>query len=213
MLAMSPGLILPCVRQVTINAVSSTSMAISVFGHQQASLTVLLNVLLCILCRRYACRSLVAMVQDNLLEPTTLTPVAVGCIWKVLDTYGALPVNYICRMLAHAGLVQRLYAVVKQLVNIDRQQRQRGIGSGGVPRAAVGDGLKLHHLHSPSSPSVFGQVIVPGLGADSPGASPDAAWAAAVDQPAAAAAATDTGRKGIPPKESLAGRSEPIFQQ
>lgn len=144
------------------------------------------------------------MVQDNLLEPTTLTPLAVGCIWKVLDTYGALPVSYICRILAHAGLVQRLYAVVKQLASIDRQQQQqRGIGSGGVARMPAAGGLKLHHLHSPSSPSVFGQVFVPGLGIEAP----DAA-AVSPDAPPQASTADASKKANMSKEVGLAGMAE-----
>lgn len=102
------------------------------------------------------------MVQDNVSDPATLTPAAVSCIYRVLDTYGALPINYICRIFAHAGLVQRLYAVVKQLIAWQRQQQQRGsYGSSGAASGPVA--LKFHHLHSPSSPSVFGPVYLPGI--------------------------------------------------
>jgi len=108
-------------------------------------------------------RCLVVMVQDNLQDVSTLTPVAVACVWQVLETYGALPINYICRIFASSGLVQRLYAVIKQLINLNRQQQQqqqRGGGGGyGAAAAAVaggqgsvGAGLKLQHLNCPLTP-------------------------------------------------------------
>eukprot|EP00775_Hariotina_reticulata_P013544 gene13544-13671_t len=75
----------------------------------------------------------------------------------VLETYGALPINYICRIFAHGGLVPRLYAVIKQLISLGRQQ-QRGAG-GSSYGAGAATAAKLHHLHSPSSPSVFSQAL------------------------------------------------------
>jgi len=97
------------------------------------------------------------MVQDNVQDPTTLTLTAIACIWQVLETCGALPINYICRIFAHGGLVPRMYAVMKQLISLGRQQ-QRGVGSSTYGPGA-GTASKLHHLHSPSSPSVFGQAL------------------------------------------------------
>ena len=38
-----------------------------------------------------------------------------ACVWRILETYQALPLNYICRLLAQAGLVPRLYHVLKQV--------------------------------------------------------------------------------------------------
>ncbi|WIA33289.1 hypothetical protein OEZ86_006429 [Tetradesmus obliquus] len=152
-------------------------------------------------------RCLVLMVNDNIHDPASLTYTAVCCIFQVLETYGALPLNYICRIFAHNGLVTRLYAVIKQTISWQRQQQQRGgyttssvAGSvasvaGGGAGAGAGSllGLKLHHMHSPSSPSV-GQ----GLGLDS--------------QAAAAAggkAAGGSGRRGAAGRETaLAGLDE-----
>eukprot|EP00879_Flechtneria_rotunda_P014509 GHRR01015161.1.p1 GENE.GHRR01015161.1~~GHRR01015161.1.p1 ORF type:complete len:455 (+),score=199.03 GHRR01015161.1:132-1367(+) len=114
-------------------------------------------------------RCLVAMVQDNLPDPATLTLTAVACIWQVLETYGALPINYICRIFTNAGLVQRLYAVIKQLVSLGRQQhmqplqQQQQRGYAGAFAAGV---PKLHHLHSASSPNIAGQAFVPLGGLD-----------------------------------------------
>lgn len=99
-------------------------------------------------------RCLVVMVQDNLQDCNTLTPVAVTCIWQVLETYGALPINYICRIFAAAGLVPRLFAVIKQLISLSRlqqQQQQRGIGSFGAQGAGA-PVTKLQHLNCPLTP-------------------------------------------------------------
>lgn len=99
-------------------------------------------------------RCLVVMVQDNLQDCNTLTPVAVTCIWQVLETYGALPINYICRIFAGAGLVPRLFAVIKQLTSLSRQQQQqqqRGIGSFGAQGAGA-PVTKLQHLNCPLTP-------------------------------------------------------------
>jgi hypothetical protein len=97
-------------------------------------------------------RCLVVMVQDNLQDCNTLTPVAVACIWQVLETYGALPINYICRIFAAAGLIPRLYAVIKQLINISRQQQQARGGIGSFAAAQGATGLKLQHLNCPLTP-------------------------------------------------------------
>jgi hypothetical protein len=103
------------------------------------------------------------MINDNIHDPASLTYKAVCCIFQVLETYGALPLNYICRIFAHNGLVQRLYAVIKQIISWQRQQQQRGGGgyaSSFASSAAAGGagsllGLKLHHhMHHPSSPSL-----------------------------------------------------------
>jgi hypothetical protein len=108
------------------------------------------------------------MVNDNIHDPASLTYKAVCCIFQVLETYGTLPLNYICRIFAHNGLVQRLYAVIKQIISWQRQQQQRGAGgyASSTASAAAGVsintgggagsllGLKLHHMHSPSAGSV-----------------------------------------------------------
>lgn len=62
-------------------------------------------------------RHVVAVVQDNLAEPASLSPWAVGTLWMVLEVYGPLPLNFLCRTLVQFGLAQRLLAVCKQLSN------------------------------------------------------------------------------------------------
>jgi hypothetical protein len=117
------------------------------------------------------------MVNDNIHDPASLTYKAVCCIFQVLETYGALPLNYICRIFAHNGIVQRLYAVIKQIISWQRQQQQRGASGYASSTASAGGGvsvntgggagsllgLKLHHMHSPSGGSVGQQ----GFGGDS----------------------------------------------
>lgn len=44
-----------------------------------------------------------------------LTQSAVNCIWRVLESYSSLPLNYLCRLLAQAGLVPKLFIVLKQV--------------------------------------------------------------------------------------------------
>lgn len=70
-------------------------------------------------------RQLVCMVSDAtgpsapaVPEPGTPglagTQTAIACIWRLLETYSSLPLNYLCRLLAQAGLVPRLFTVLKQ---------------------------------------------------------------------------------------------------
>jgi hypothetical protein len=171
-------------------------------------------------------RCLVVMVQDNLHDPSTLTLTAVACIWRVLETCGALPLNYTCRIFASAGLIPRLYAVIKQLIALSRQQRG-GCGGGGAYGVVggvggVAGGLKLHHLHSPSSPSVFGNNAFIPLGSIAIGQAAMSAAAAAADgsgDAAAAAAArgmTIPGGKGASSSSSsskaVRGRGSPSHE-
>lgn len=100
-----------------------------------------------------------SLFSSNLQDCNTLTPVAVACIFKALDTYGPLPMEYMCRILAAAGLIQRLYAVIKQLINLGRQQQQqqqRGMVYGSaLSQGAAGGaatGPKLQHLNCPLTP-------------------------------------------------------------
>jgi hypothetical protein len=128
-------------------------------------------------------RCLVVMVQDNLQDCNTLTPVAVTCIWQVLETNGALPINYICRIFAAAGLVPRLFAVIKQLISLSRQQQQqRGIGSFGAQGAGA-PVTKLAHLNCPLTPQglPFATSDFFPLGSLGAGGSRDAPQATAAD--------------------------------
>jgi hypothetical protein len=144
-------------------------------------------------------RCLVVMVQDNLHDPSTLTLTAVACIWRVLETYGALPLNYICRIFASAGLITRLYAVVKQLVALNRQQQQqRGGGGGGYAGGSSHSQPKLHHLHSPSNPNVFGSNAFIPLGSIAIGQAAMSAVAAAAATDSSDAAASGTAAVSIP---------------
>jgi len=85
------------------------------------------------------------MVQDNLHDPTSLTPTGIACIWRALEAPSALPINYVCRLLAQAGLSSRLFSVVRQAISLqarsDRaQQQQQQQQQPGGPR----------HGHAPS---------------------------------------------------------------
>lgn len=53
----------------------------------------------------------------------TLTHCAVQAIWRVLEAYGAMPLNYTCRLLAQTGLVPRLFNVLKQVVSLQLVRR------------------------------------------------------------------------------------------
>jgi hypothetical protein len=147
-------------------------------------------------------RCLVVMVQDNLQDCNTLTPVAVACIWQVLETYGALPINYICRIFAAAGLVPRLYAVIKQLLSLSRQQQQqqqRSVGPGGTI-----SGPKLQHLTCPLTPQGLPFAIADFFPLGSMGTGGRDAQAAAAggaadgsSEAAGASAAAGVGAKGL----------------
>lgn len=82
------------------------------------------------------------MVQDNVQDATTLTFTGVSCIWRVLEAYGALPINYICRIFSQAGLIPKLFAVIKQLINLVRNATK--------------------HMPSPSSPSALSHTFTKG---------------------------------------------------
>jgi hypothetical protein len=150
-------------------------------------------------------RCLVMMVNDNIHDPASLAYKAVCCIFQVLETYGALPLNYICRIFAHNGIVQRLYAVIKQIISWQRQQQQRGASGYASSTASAGGGvnvntgggagsllgLKLHHMHSPSAGSV-GQ----GFAQDSQSAG------------VGGEGAGSSGRRGAGKETALAGRGK-----
>jgi hypothetical protein len=157
-------------------------------------------------------RCLVVMVQDNLQDCNTLTPVAVACIWQVLETYGALPINYICRIFAAAGLVPRLYAVIKQLLSLSRQQQQqqqqRSVGPGGTLPVP-----KLHHLTAPLTPQGLPFAIADffplgslGTGARDAQQAAAAAGGGAADSSDAAGAAAAAGTVGKGLGKVLGGR-------
>eukprot|EP00798_Chlamydomonas_sp_ICE-L_P022122 gene22122-29182_t len=60
-----------------------------------------------------------------------LTYQGLQCIWRVLEAYASLPLNYKCRMLAQAGIVPRLFLVLKQVILQLQQRSAAGISSPG----------------------------------------------------------------------------------
>lgn len=99
-----------------------------------------------------ACRGLkylVGMLNDNPADPPALTFTSMACIWRVFDTFRVLPLAYVCRILAQHGLVQRLYAILKQLYASSYARNNAGAAS-------------WHHVHSPSSagiPAAWGRDL------------------------------------------------------
>ncbi|GFR52579.1 hypothetical protein Agub_g15172 [Astrephomene gubernaculifera] len=62
-------------------------------------------------------KQLCSMVADSVAsEPSPLSHVAIQCLLQVLQCYATLPLNYICRILAHCGLVPRLYKLLKEVI-------------------------------------------------------------------------------------------------
>ena len=51
---------------------------------------------------------LVGLIEDNVAESGKLTGIGVDCIWRVLEVHGTSPLNHLCRLLANAGLPNRL---------------------------------------------------------------------------------------------------------
>ena len=51
---------------------------------------------------------LVGLIEDNVAESGKLTGMGVDCIWRVLEVHGTSPLNHLCRLLANAGLPNRL---------------------------------------------------------------------------------------------------------
>ena len=51
---------------------------------------------------------LVGLIEDNVPEYGKLTSIGVDCIWRLLELHGAGPLNHLCRLLANAGLPNRL---------------------------------------------------------------------------------------------------------
>ncbi len=51
---------------------------------------------------------LVGLIEDNVAESGKLTGIGADCIWRVLEVHGTSPLNHLCRLLANAGLPNRL---------------------------------------------------------------------------------------------------------
>jgi hypothetical protein len=103
-------------------------------------------------------RHLVLMVQDNLQDPSSLTPTGIACTWRALEAPSALPINYVCRLLAQAGLIPRLFSVVRQAVSL-RARSDRAQQQGGAAAAAAGGGSAAgpRHGHAPSGSLLLGK--------------------------------------------------------
>mmetsp|Transcript_5084 Transcript_5084/g.11041 ORF Transcript_5084/g.11041 Transcript_5084/m.11041 type:complete len:1296 (+) Transcript_5084:141-4028(+) len=84
-------------------------------------------------------------------EPGSLTHTGLLCIWRVLEAYSSLPLNYICRMLAQSGLLPRLFLVLKQAISLQAKLKANGV-TGTPARAASATATK--HARSPSVPSL-----------------------------------------------------------
>jgi hypothetical protein len=104
------------------------------------------------------------MVQDNLQDPSSLTPTGLACIWRALEAHSALPINYTCRLLAQAGLVPRLFAVIRQAVSLqarsERQQQQQQQAGGGGSSGA----LSARHAHTLSNASGYDSSAASAVG-------------------------------------------------
>jgi hypothetical protein len=106
------------------------------------------------------------MVQDNLHDPSSVTPTGIACIWRALEAPSALPINYVCRLLAQAGLIPRLFAVVRQAVSLQARAAAAGpAAGGGVAPGAAG-------LAGPRAGGSSGSLLTKAWGGDEDGRSP-----------------------------------------
>lgn len=139
------------------------------------------------------------MVCDNLSDPSTLTLTGVACILRVLMA-SDLPFLCVCRMLAQAGLVGRLYCVIKQLITLSRQQQRAATGPGG------GAALQLPHLQGPWTQAAFEQAFVPGVDSDAAAAAAEQQVTASSGPAALRALGSSGAHRGSPGREGgLAG--------
>mmetsp|Transcript_24751 Transcript_24751/g.62835 ORF Transcript_24751/g.62835 Transcript_24751/m.62835 type:complete len:1266 (-) Transcript_24751:519-4316(-) len=59
-----------------------------------------------------------------------ITQIGMTCIWRLLESYGSLPLNYLCRILAQAGLVPRIFVVLKQTITQLNKIKREGAQAG-----------------------------------------------------------------------------------
>ncbi|KAG2444433.1 hypothetical protein HXX76_001186 [Chlamydomonas incerta] len=70
-------------------------------------------------------------------ESLPLSHVAVQCLLQVFQHYATLPLNYMCRIVAHCGLVPRLYALLRDLIEQRRRTASTAAATAGAATTAA----------------------------------------------------------------------------